>query len=379
MTAQEIVLLISVAVGSLILGACTARKELLEGVYGHWRAVIVCIVCKGFFLPFAAWALSILWNLDHNVSVGMIIMASVPSSPISNLWQWLSCAHIGLGAFLTFASNFCSMLSTQLVLRFYLGGIVNESFSLDALSIFIYTCAYSMPIVLASTVCYFFVPADKEVHWKWKVLALCLLVTSSLMAFFFVGNSPLGITIDPMELFYNRKPKDYFAVVTFLAVNYVVGYGAGRFFKLHPTICRTVSIEVAMQNDWLALHIVRGTRAPMLYIFPVIFYSAMQASVGPLVMAVFKHMYQSEKISEYINENRCDSFRMPGHFASDDAEQISLQTRHNNAVSRIFGTEEKRRYGKPIWHLSRKVKENFVRKKPSVEGTPKETLVDSDY
>ena len=67
-------------------------------------------------------------------------------------------------------------------------------------------------------------------------------------------------------------------MVTFLAVNYVVGYGAGRFFKLHPTICRTVSIEVAMQNDWLALHIVRGTRAPMLYIFPVIFYSAMQVS-----------------------------------------------------------------------------------------------------
>ncbi len=44
MTAQEIVLLLSVAVGSLIMGACTARKELLEGVFGHWRAVIVCIV-----------------------------------------------------------------------------------------------------------------------------------------------------------------------------------------------------------------------------------------------------------------------------------------------------------------------------------------------
>ncbi len=170
--------------------------------------------CKGFFLPFAAWALSVLWRLDHNVSVGMIIMASVPSSPISNLWQWLSCAHIGLGAFLTFASNFCSMLSTQLILRLCLGSIVNESFSLDALSIFVYTCAYSVPIVLASTVCYFFLPADKEVHWKWKVLALTLLVTSSLLAFFFVGNSPLGITIDPAELFYNRKAKvkDSFAL-----------------------------------------------------------------------------------------------------------------------------------------------------------------------
>ena len=44
MTAQEIVLLLSVSIGSLILGACTARKELLEGVYSHWRAVILCIV-----------------------------------------------------------------------------------------------------------------------------------------------------------------------------------------------------------------------------------------------------------------------------------------------------------------------------------------------
>ena len=48
MTAQEIVLLLSVAVGSLILGACSARKELLEGVCSHWRAVILCIV--SFFL-----------------------------------------------------------------------------------------------------------------------------------------------------------------------------------------------------------------------------------------------------------------------------------------------------------------------------------------
>lgn len=44
MTGQEIVLLLSVSVGSLILGACTARKELLEGVCCHWRAVLLCIV-----------------------------------------------------------------------------------------------------------------------------------------------------------------------------------------------------------------------------------------------------------------------------------------------------------------------------------------------
>ena len=172
--------------------------------------------------------------------------------------------------------------------------------------------------------------------------------------------------------------QDYYAIISFLAINYLVGYGTGRFFKLHPTICRTLSIEVAMQNDWLALHIVRGTHTPLLYIFPVIFYSAMQAMVGPLVMAIFKHMYQSEQINTYISENVLhDSFRGPGHFASDDAEQISLQTRHNKAVCRIFGTEEKRRYGKPIWFLSRKVKESF-RKSKSVEGSDqKERLVDN--
>jgi len=207
MTAQEIVLLLSVSIGSLILGACTARKELLEGVYSHWRAVILCIFCKGFLLPLTAWSLSILWGLDKGTSVGLIIMASVPSSPISNLWQWLSCAHIGLGAFLTFASNLSSLLSVQLILKFYLGQIVNETFALDSMSILIYTCAYSLPIVLASVLCYFFLPEDKEVHWKWKVLALCLLVTFSGLAFIFVGNSPLGMTINPLDLFYGRKPK----------------------------------------------------------------------------------------------------------------------------------------------------------------------------
>ena len=294
--------------------------------------------------------------------------------------QWLSCAHIGLGAFLTFASNLSSLVSVQLILKFYLGNIVNETFALDSLSILVYTCAYSLPILAASILCYFFLPADKEVHWKWKVLALCLLVTFSCLAFFFVGNSPLGMTIDPLELFYNRKPRDYYAVVTFLFGNYVVGYVAGRFFRLHPTVCRTISIEVAMQNDWLALHIVRGTSAPLLYIFPVIFYSALQASCGPLVMAVFKHMYQSEKISDYVNEHVLhDSFRGPGHFDADDAEQVSLQTRHNKAVCRILGTETKRRYGKPIWHLPTKVKETLRKKSAEGAGAQEEQLLDSNH
>jgi len=381
-SAQEIVLLLSVSVGSLILGACTARKELLEGVCSHWRAVLLCIVCKSFLLPFLAWALSTVWRLDHDVSVGMIILASVPSSPISNLWQWLSCAHIGLGAFLTFASNLCSLLSVQLILKFYLGAVANETFALDSLSILVYTCAYSIPIVLTSYLCYLFLPADKEVHWKWKVLALCLLVTFSCLAFVFVGNSPLGMTVDPMVVFYRRKPQDYFAVLSFLVANYFVGFGAGRFFGFHPTVCRTLSIEVAMQNDWLALHIVRGTRAPILYIFPVIFYSALQASCGPLVMGIFKHMYTKEKINEYISEHILhDSFRGPGHFDSDAAEQVSLQSRHNQAVSRILGVENKRRYGKPIWHLPTKVKNALKKNKSaSVEGTEssEEALIDQD-
>jgi len=326
-----------------------------------------------------AWGLSVVWRLDHDVSVGMIILASVPSSPISNLWQWLSCAHIGLGAFLTFASNLSSLVSVQLILKFYLGNIVNETFALDEISILVYTCAYSLPIVVSSVLCYLLLPADKEVHWKWKVLALCLLVTFSTLAFFFVGNSPLGMTVDPIEVFYRRKPRDYFGVMSFLAVNYLIGYGAGRFFRFHPTICRTLSIEVAMQNDWLALHIVRGTHTPLMYIFPVIFYSALQATCGPLVMAIFKHMYQAEKITEYVNENVLhDSFRGPGHFDSEDAEQISLQSRHNQAVSRILGVENKRRYGKPIWHLPTKVKNSLRKPSKSVEGAEQEeTLLDS--
>jgi BASS family bile acid:Na+ symporter len=369
MTGQEIVLLLSVSVGSLILGACTARKELLEGVCCHWRAVLLCIVCKSFLLPFTAWCLSVLWSLDHDVSVGMIILASVPSSPISNLWQWLSCAHIGLGAFLTFASNLSSLASVQLILRLYLGNIVNENYALDSMSILIYTCAYSLPIVFASTMCYFFVPADKEVHWKWKALAICALVTFSGLAFLFVGNSPLGMTIDPLRLFTERKPKDYCAVLSFLAANYLIGFGVGNFFKLPKTICRTLSIEVAMQNDWLALHIVRGTHAPLLYIFPVILYSSLQGMLGPVVMAIFKHMYQSEQVSQYIKENKLhDSFRGPGHFESDDSEQVSLQTRHNKAVSRIFGKDIKARYAKPIWFLPTKVKQSLTQSKKASEG-----------
>ena len=267
--------------------------------------------------------------------------------------QWLSCAHIGLGAFLTSISNLCALVSVPVTLHLYMGHVLNERFALAPSDVLLYTFAYTAPILAAACLAYIFVPSDAEIHWRWRLLAILTLVFFSFLAFVFVGNKPLGMTINPWELLAGHRARDYAACLLLLVANFFMGYGAGRFFKLPSVVCRTLSIEVAMQNDWLALHIVRGTLSGgQLFLFPIILYSTMQAMSGSMVMLIFKQMYTEERVLEYINENRLhDSFRGPGHFDADDANQVSLQGRHNKAVQKIFGMKMPTRYAKSSWFL----------------------------
>eukprot|EP00216_Chloropicon_sp_CCMP2111_P006122 CAMPEP_0198239146 /NCGR_PEP_ID=MMETSP1446-20131203/4646_1 /TAXON_ID=1461542 ORGANISM="Unidentified sp, Strain CCMP2111" /NCGR_SAMPLE_ID=MMETSP1446 /ASSEMBLY_ACC=CAM_ASM_001112 /LENGTH=398 /DNA_ID=CAMNT_0043921697 /DNA_START=325 /DNA_END=1521 /DNA_ORIENTATION=+ len=382
MAGGEVVLLLSIALGSLILGGCTPRKELIEGVTKSWKSIFICLGCKCVLLPAVAWCLAVVWRLGEYQKTGLLIMASVPSSPISNLWQWLSSCHIGLGALLTLSSNLFSVASVPVTLQLYLS---RWSLSLEYSDILMYCFCYGFPIILAYLMQLMFIPDGTELHQKWKLIAILTLVLFTFLSFIFVGSKPLGMEIDPWQLIAGQQAKDYLSVLSFLATNYLIGFFVPKMCHLPPSVCRTLSIEVAMQNDWLALHIIRGSKTPQSakFLFPVILYSTLQAMLGPIVMVLFKHLQQSEKCFEYMQENRLhDSFKGPGHFAkvdpssmddddNIDALQMSLQSRHNMAVSRIFGIKDLgTRYCKPSW---------FLKKDPSKVNRHNSDLNDNEY
>ena len=124
MTAQEIVLLLSVSVGSLILGSCTARKELIEGLCCHWRAVILCLVSIFLWIPSLSLSLSLpfLEPIHHKVYANIVAssnsFASVFSYPLllghfqwsgiwimKLAWAWLSCLRCPPRPFPTYGKS----------------------------------------------------------------------------------------------------------------------------------------------------------------------------------------------------------------------------------------------------------------------------------
>ena len=104
-------------------------------------------------------------------------------------------------------TNLAALISVPVSLKLYLGNVLNESFVLKGSDITIYACAYGLPIVVAAILVYMLLPKDKEIHPRWKLLAILILVTFSFLAFLFVGNSPLGMEIDPWKLLAGHKVK----------------------------------------------------------------------------------------------------------------------------------------------------------------------------
>ena len=76
-----------------------------------------------------------------------------------------------------------------------------------------------------------------------------------------------------------------------------------------------------------------------------------QIAVVPLCTLLNRYLYHTEQVQEYIEENQFrNSFKEPSAFmetieAKDLEEgQLSVQTRHNNAINRIFGERRETRY-----------------------------------
>jgi BASS family bile acid:Na+ symporter len=202
-------------------------------------AVVAGVVLHYLIMPLAAFGLSRLFGLDPILSAGMILVGSVASGTASTLIVYIARGDVALsvtiGVFSTLASVILTPLWTSL--------LTASSIQLDAIDMG-KTIAFTLvlPVLVGTAIAHVFPKIAARIN-RWTPLismAAVLLIIASIVA-----KSGTALT--------HIGPALIAAVMLHNLIGLAGGYWGGRLLRLNEAGCRTLAIEVGMQNSGMAV------------------------------------------------------------------------------------------------------------------------------
>ena len=183
-------------------------------------------VAAGIFLhylvmPLAAWALALLFHMPPELSAGMVLVGSVASGTASNVMIYLAKGDVALSVTISSVSTLVGVVATPLLTRLY----VDAHIQVDVMGMLLSILQIVViPIALGLVIH----------HTLPKVVKA---VEPFLPAFSPIASVGLVVIV---------------AVILHNAIGLLGGYWGGRLFGFDESTCRTLAIEVGMQNSGLA-------------------------------------------------------------------------------------------------------------------------------
>jgi len=200
-------------------------------------------------MPLAAWGIAHLLGMPPALATGMILVGCVSSGTASNVMIFLSKGDIALSVSISALSTLVGIFATPLLTRLY----VSAGVSVDSWGLFrsIITMV-ALPVlagVVVNTLCQ---RMAKRVEAALPPIAMVsiLLIIGCVVA----GAGPSLAQAGPLLML---------GVVLHNAIGLAGGYWGGRLLGFDESVCRTLALEVGMQNSALAATLGR------LYFYPV--------------------------------------------------------------------------------------------------------------
>jgi BASS family bile acid:Na+ symporter len=202
------------------------------------RGVIVGVICHYTIMPLIGFLVASLFHFPPEIAAGIILVGCCPSGLASNVMSYLAKANLALSVSVTTVSTLLAPLLTPLMMRLLAGRFVDvhpAAMLWDIVKIVI------VPVVAGLLFHYL-------VRGKFKGLDKIMPVIS-------MGGIALiivVITAAGRESLLKVGALLVLATLMHNVAGYFLGYWAGRLMKFSERDCRTISLEVGMQNAGLA-------------------------------------------------------------------------------------------------------------------------------
>lgn len=200
-------------------------------------------VAAGIFLhyllmPLAAWLLAMIFRMPADLAAGMILVGSVASGTASNVMIYLAKGDVALSVTISAVSTLVGVFATPVLTRLYTDASIDVDIMGMLLSILQIVI---LPVALGIVAHYLFARfVHKLEPWLPAFSMICILAIISAVVAASAGNiATVGVQI-------------IIAVILHNLIGLAGGYWGGRLFGFDESTCRTLAIEVGMQNSGLA-------------------------------------------------------------------------------------------------------------------------------
>ncbi len=219
------------------MGTAMSLKD-FEGVVKMPKGVLVGLICQLTIMPLIGATLA--WTMDFppEVAAGIILIGSAPSGVASNVMAYIAKANLALSITLTAVATLMAPLTTPFLMKVLAGQLVPVDFVAMMIGIIKMVI---VPIVLGLVF-------NKLIAGRapWLDKAMPLLSMTAIAVVITI------ITATGRDALLTIGPLLFLAAIIHNAAGYLLGYWGCKLIGLDEQSCRTISIEVGMQNGGLA-------------------------------------------------------------------------------------------------------------------------------
>lgn len=208
------------------------------------RSVFIGICAQFMIMPFLGFGLAYVSGFPAEIAAGIILIGCSPSGMASNVMNYLAKANLALSITITSLATLLAPIMTPLLMKFLAGAFIEINMWEMMWDI------VKMVIIPIGAGLLFNKLLSGKIKWLDDAMPM---VSMAGIAFIIVIITAAGrdslLTIGPLLIL---------LVLIHNSLGYTLGYWAGRLFKMSEKDCRTIAIEVGMQNGGLASGIAKG-------------------------------------------------------------------------------------------------------------------------
>jgi bile acid:Na+ symporter, BASS family len=202
------------------------------------KAVVIGLISHFTIMPLVGFTLAKSFGFPAEIAAGVILMGSVPSGVTSNVLAFIAKANMPLSVTIAAISTLVAPIMTPLLMKILAGQYVE----IDFVNMMIHVAEIIIiPIVLGLLVNKIIRNGLKWLQAIMPIVSMCG-VLMMLIVIVSSGRDSL-LEIGPLL---------FVASMIHHTTGYLLGYWSGRLLKLDEAACRTISLEVGMQNGGLA-------------------------------------------------------------------------------------------------------------------------------
>jgi len=208
------------------------------------KGVIVGIICHYTIMPLVGFAVAHLFNFPAEIAAGIILIGCCPSGLASNVMCYLAKANLALSVSVTTISTLLAPVLTPLLMKLLGGNYVHIDFWAMVWDI---TKIVILPIIAGLVFNYL---VRGRVKWLDKAMP----------AFSMTGIALVLVVIISAGRDSLLKIGGLLIAATFIhnMTGYFLGYWSSRLLRFPEKDCRTIALEVGMQNAGLASALAKG-------------------------------------------------------------------------------------------------------------------------